>query len=177
MTLLLKHWFGISPAVSGLLMNLACYAFAWKLLGKRFLTYSIIASAAFSVSYKIYEQFDPLWPQLAEMPLLAAVVGALFVGIGSGLCVRIGGAPSGDDALAMGVSSLTHLKIQWVYLLTDFIVLGLSVSYIPLKRLVYSVLTVILSGQIIGLVQRIRLPENPEERAALPTEPAARDSK
>ena len=37
--------------------------------------------------------------QIADKPLLAAVVGALFVGIGAGVCVRIGGAPGGDDAL------------------------------------------------------------------------------
>ena len=64
---------------------------------------------------------------------------------------------SGDYALAMSLSKLTHIKIQWVYLLSDFLVLALSVTYIPLQRLGYSVLTVILSGQIIGLLQRIKL--------------------
>lgn len=75
------------------------------------------------------------------------------MGIGAGLCVRIGGAPSGDDALAMSISKLIHKDIQWVYLFTDLAVLGLSVSYIPLQRLGYSLLTVILSGQIVGLLQ------------------------
>ena len=65
----------------------------------------------------------------------------------------------------MSLSQLTHLKIQWMYLLTDFIVLGLSISYIPLKKLGYSVLTVLLSGQIIGLVQRIPLPWPPHAAA------------
>ena len=158
MTLLLDHWFGISPAVSGLVMNLLCYGLGWKLLGREFIAYSILSTAGFSASYKICEQFDPLWPQLAEMPLLAAVAGALFVGIGAGLCVRIGGAPGGDDALAMSISHVTHMKIQWVYLLTDIVVLGMSASYIPLNRLGYSILTVLLSGQIIGFVQSARLP-------------------
>ena len=156
MTLLLQYWFHISPAVTGFVLNSACYLFGAKQLGKEFIFYSALSTAGFSLAYKICEQFDPLWPQLYEMPLLASVAGALFVGVGAGLCVRIGGAPSGDDALAMSLSKLTHIKIQWVYLLSDFLVLALSVTYIPLQRLGYSVLTVILSGQIIGLIQRIK---------------------
>ena len=87
------------------------------------------------------------------MPLLAAVLGALFVGIGAGLCIRIGGAPGGDDALAMSISHLTGRKIERVYLLTDIKVLALSLSYIPLNRMKYSFLTVILPGQMIGWLQ------------------------
>ena len=85
----------------------------------------------------------------------ASLLGAVFVGIGAGLCVRIGGAPGGDDALAMSLSHVTHIKIQWIYLLSDFAVLVLSLSYIPLNRMVYSILTVLLSGQIIGFVQTV----------------------
>ncbi len=155
MTLLLDHWFGISPAFSGLVMNVLCYGLGWKLMGKEFLLYSIVATASFSTSYRIYEHFPYIWPQLAQMPLLAALLGAFFVGIGAGICVRIGGAPGGDDALAMSISHVTKWKIQWVYLMTDAIVLGLSLSYIPISKIWYSILTVLLSGQIIGLVQRI----------------------
>ena len=73
MTLLLDHWFGISPAFSGFVMNVLCYCLGWKLMGKEFLGYSIVATASFSISYRIYEQFPYIWPQLAQMPLLAYV--------------------------------------------------------------------------------------------------------
>lgn len=155
MTLLLEHWIGISPAVSGFLLNILCYAIGWKLLGKSFIGYSVIAAAGFSISYKILEQFEPLWPILAELPLIAAVIGSIFVGIGAGVCVRFGGATGGDDALAMSISHLTKWKIEWIYLLSDLLVLCLSLSYIPIQKIGYSILTVILSGQIIGFIQRL----------------------
>lgn len=158
-TLLLEHWTGISPAVTGGIMNVLCYVLGWKLLGKEFIAYSALATAGFSGTYKICEQFPHLWPGLAEMPLLAAVVGALFVGVGAGLCVRIGGAPSGDDALAMSVSHATGWKIQWVYLMSDLIVLVMSLSYIPVKRIGYSLFTVLLSGQLIGFIQNFNRPQ------------------
>ena len=158
LTLLLEHWFGISPSISGLVLNGACYALGFTLLGREFIFYSFIAGGGFSLFYAIFERFPPLWPQLAEMPLLAAVVGALFVGVGAGLSVRAGGASGGDDALAMCIAHVTGMGIQWAYLSTDLVVLGLSLTYIPLRRIGYSLLTVLISGQLIGLVQRLPLP-------------------
>ena len=152
-TLLLEHWTGISPALTGGIMNVLCYVLGWKLLGKEFIAYSALATVGFSGMYKICEQFPHLWPGLADMPLVAALVGALFVGVGAGLCVRVGGAPSGDDALAMSIPHATGWKIQWVYLLSDLIVLVMSLSYIPVRRIGYSLFTVLLSGQLIGFVQ------------------------
>lgn len=155
LTLLLEHWFEISPAVTGMIFNLICYFLGWKFLGRTFIIYSSIASAGFSLSYKIFENIGFLFPQIADIPLLAAILGALFVGISVGLCVRIGGAPSGDDALAMSISKVFRIDIQRVYLLCDLVVLVLSLSYIPIHRISYSLLTVVLSGQIIGWMQKI----------------------
>ena len=157
-TLLLEHWTGISPALTGGIMNVLCYVLGWKLLGKEFIAYSALATVGFSGMYKICEQFPHLWPGLADMPLVAALVGALFVGVGAGLCVRVGGAPSGDDALAMSISHAAGWKIQWVYLLSDLIVLVMSLSYIPVRRIGYSLFTVLLSGQVIGFIQNFGKP-------------------
>lgn len=155
LTLLLQHWIHLSPAITGLLLNASCYLFGWRTLGKKFLLYSIVSTISFSLVYALCQQFPPLWPEIARHPLLAAITGALFVGVGAGLCVRVGGAPSGDDALAMSLARLTGLGIQWIYLACDLIVLLLSLSYIPLARIGYSLLTVLLSGQIIGFLQRM----------------------
>ena len=155
LTLLLEFWFGLSPAISGAILNGACFLLGWRILGKEFIGYSLLASAGFSLGYGFFEQFPQLWPQLVNYPLLAAILGALFIGIGAGLCVRAGGATVGDDALAMSLSHRLKLPIQSIYLVTDLTVLALSLTYIPLKRILYSLLTVILSGQIIGLIQRL----------------------
>lgn len=161
-TLLLEHWLSLSPALSSFLLNAACYILGWRTLGKEFIGYSLVAACGYSVCYGACEQFPPLWPGIAEHPLLAAVIGALFIGIGAGLCVRVGGATSGDDALAMSISHMTKIPIQWIYLITDLTVLGLSLSYIPFQKIGYSLLTVVLSGQIIGLIQKPSLSTTPK---------------
>lgn len=158
-TLLIDHWLGISPAVSGFVLNAACYILGWRTLGKTFIGYSLIAALGFSLGYGFCEQFPPLWPEIAGYPLLAALIGALFIGIGAGICVRVGGATCGDDALAMSLSHILKRPIQQIYLVSDLTVLLLSLSYIPIRRIVYSLLTVILSGQIIGWIQKINVKE------------------
>lgn len=160
LNLLLEHWFQISPSITNYVFSAVSYLAGFRLLGKTFLVYSAVATTTFSVAYKILEQFEPLWPQLYQMPLLASILGALFVGIGTGCCVRVGGAICGDDALAMCLSHVTHWNVEVIYLISDVLVLTLSITYIPLNRIIYSFLTVILSGQIIGLVQKIRLPDS-----------------
>lgn len=156
LTLLLYHWFAISPAVSGFILNALCYAIGFTTLGRDFLFYSAVSGGGFSVFYAFFEQFPPLWPQLETMPLLAALIGAVFVGVGVGLAVRAGGAPGGDDALAMSVSKLTGLNIERIYLISDLTVLALSATYLPLDKLACSLLTVILSGRLVGVIQRAK---------------------
>ena len=158
-TLLLEHWLLISPALSALVLNILCYLFGWKTLGKEFLIYSAICSGAYSLFYALLAPYAPLWPGLVASPLWAALVGALFIGIGAGLGVRAGGATCGDDALAMAISRLTKIDIQWIYLISDGLVILLSASYIPLEKLGWSLLTVVLSGQIIGWIQKIKVKE------------------
>lgn len=156
LTLLLDYWFGISPAVSGLILNTICYLVGWKVLGSDFIWYSLISGGGFSLFYAVFEQFPRIYPDIASHPLMAAILGAVFVGVGVGLSVRVGGASGGDDALAMTLEHITHIPIQWLYLVSDLTVLGLSLTYIPLRRILYSLLTVVLSGQIIGWIQNCK---------------------
>ena len=159
LTLLLQHWFAISPAISSFVLNLICYGIGWRTLGKDFIGYSLVSISIYSAGYWLLEQFPPLWPEIASYPLIAALAGALFIGIGAGLCVRAGGATAGDDALAMSFGRIFRSPIERIYLISDLTVLLLSLSYIPLQRIAYSLLTVILSGQIIGIIQKINVKE------------------
>lgn len=154
LTLLLEYWFHITPAISSFIFNAICYLIGFKILGRKFIVYSAIATIGFSGSYKIFELFPPIFPQIYEYPLIASIIGAIFVGVTIGICVKIGGAPTGDDALAMGVSKISKIKIEWIYLIMDIIVLSLSLTYIPFNRIIYSLISVIISGQLVGIVSR-----------------------
>ena len=153
LTLLLQHHTGLSPALSSFVLNALCFFCGWRVLGRSFLLRTAIGCAAYSVFYALLEPFAPLVPPLLCHPAVSAVVGAVFIGVGAGLSVRAGGALSGDDAIAMALSHRLRVRIQWIYLVSDLSVLLLSLTYIPIERIVWSLLTVVLSGQIIGWLQ------------------------
>lgn len=155
LTLFIEHWTGLSPAFSGFIFNVAFYFFGWRTLGNNFIGYSIFACGGFSLFYALLEVFPPIYPEIANHPLAAAIIGAVFVGLGCGIPICAGGAPTGDDALAMGLSKIFRVNISVVYLIGDLITLSLALTYIPLVRIAYSLITVVISGQIIGFMQRI----------------------
>lgn len=151
--LLLFNWFGISPAVSAPILDGTCYLMGVVFLGKEFILKSMVGTLGYSAFYAVLEQFPPVLPDLDSVPFIAAVVGAIFVGIGAGIVVRQGGACAGDDALALVISKKLKIKISQAYLFTDMTVLLLSLTYIPFRQIAYSLLTVLLSGWIIEKVQ------------------------
>ena len=156
LTLLIHHWMGISPAITSLLLNAGCYLLGWRMLGKTFLAYSAVSVCFYSLCYSLMEPFAPLWPGLLSSPLFCALTGAVFVGVGAGLSVLGGGAPGGDDALAMSLNKRFGWSVQNIYLVSDLTVLLVSLTYIPLRRIAYGLLTVVLSGQIVGWIQRFK---------------------
>ncbi len=151
--LLLDHWFKISPAVTAPFLDGACYLMGAVFLGKDFIKKSIVGTLSYSLFYAILELFPPVLPDLNSLPLVAAVLGAIFVGVGAGLVVRQGGACAGDDALALSISNRLHCKISTAYLSTDITVLLLTLTYIPFSEIFYSLITVLISGWLVEKVQ------------------------
>jgi len=150
--LLLEYWINLSPAISSLILNTICYIIGYKVLGKDFIFYSVLSIISFSIFYSILECFPHIYPNIVNYPLIAAILGGIFIGVGAGLTVKFGAASSGDDAIAMTISKKFNVKIQTVYLFSDLFVMLLSLTYIPFKRIIFSLLTVIISGQIIGFI-------------------------
>ena len=154
-TLLLQHWFGMSPSISEAVLDVCCYLLGLKYLGKSFLRYALTATGGFALSYALFERMGYMLPSMLDQPLLAAVVGGLFVGVGVGLVVRVGGAAGGDDALALVIAKLLHWPVSRAYLFTDLVVLLLSLTYIPLQNIACSLVTVTLSSFIIGKIHTL----------------------
>ena len=142
MTLLLEHWLGVSPAVSEVALDVICYALGLRYLGRAFLPHALAATGCFALFYAVNERVGYTLPDLGGMPLVAAVVGGVFVGVG------------GDDALALVLSKKLGWKLPAAYLTTDLTVLLLSLSYIPPVKIACSLVTVTISSFLIGRLEQ-----------------------
>lgn len=152
MILLLNHWFGIPPAILSPALDAVCYILGFKYLGKDFLKLSVAATISLAFFFWLWECFPPVLPDLSGHPLIAALAGGLFVGLGVSFVVRYGASSGGDDALALVISKLTRCRLSRSYLVTDLTVLTLSLSYIPLGRIVFSLITVTVSSLLIDFM-------------------------
>lgn len=149
-TLLIRHWMGVTPAISEIVLDVICYGLGIRFLGRDFLKRAGVATGCYAMFYAINERIGYVLPDMSGSPLLAALVGGLFVGVGVGLVVREGGAAGGDDALALVIAKVFKVNVARAYLITDVVVLALSLSYIPVKSIACSLVTVTLSSFIIG---------------------------
>lgn len=150
--LLIKNVFDISPSYTSLIIDLTLFTFGAKFFGKRFLAYSIFATLCFSTSYKIWESIGFIAPNFSNHMLIASILSGVGVGVGAGVVVRCGAASGGDDVIALLGNKFTPLKVNHVYMLTDTIILVLSIVYLDLKQILFSIIAVIISGKIIGLI-------------------------
>lgn len=151
--LLLNHWFGISPAFITLILDGCCYILGYKFFGKDFLKISAVATICLTFWLRVWELLPYRFADLSGRPILAAIAGGLCVGVGVGLIVRQGGSSGGDDVIALAISQITGCRISRAYLVTDLSVLILSLTYISLGRIIYSLITVAISSFVIDIIK------------------------
>ncbi|WP_170074604.1 YitT family protein [Paraclostridium dentum] len=149
--LLLKNLFNIRLSLANLIIDCALLLVGYKFFGKKFIKYSLIATISFSLSFSFFESIGPVIPKFDNL-ILGSIIAGVFVGLGSGLVVRAGGAAGGDDALALVISKTTSLKIGKVYMISDFFILGLSLIYLSFSQIAVSLIAVSVSGKVIDFV-------------------------
>ena len=150
LALLAYKTFGINPSILSLIMDVICILIGINIFGKAFLRKTLLASLFIAIFYKIFSLMGPIVPNLYSYPFLAAIFGGIGIGLGCGLVVSQGGASGGDDALALVVSNKTKINTSYAYLLMDVIVLVMSLTYIPLARIIYSLVTTTVSSVLVG---------------------------
>lgn len=155
--LFIEHWMKISASFITPLLDGVCYLIAFKMLGFNFIKLSVISTAFISLFYKLWESLPFMLPNMIDTPLLAAVIGGLFVGVGVGLIVRQGGSSGGDDALALAISKRFKLNLAHSYMFTDFVVLFISLSYIPIVNVLVSLVTVTISSNVIDWIKDVKV--------------------
>lgn len=152
--LLMQQIFNISPSITSVIIDFSLFAIGTKFFGKRFLLYSVLSTIAFSTTYKIWESVGFLIPSFTNNMLIASILAGIGVGVGVGLVVRGGGASGGDDVIALLGNKLLKIKVNHVYLATDSIVLFMSLVYLDIKQVFFSIIAVTISGKIISIIYK-----------------------
>ena len=150
-TLILRALLTIDPAISTLLLNIPLILLGGKILGRRALYYTIIGTLGLSSWLWIWQQF-PLIIDLEEDLLIVALLGGLIAGIGSGIVYKVGGTTGGSDIIARIIEKNLGISVGRSLLIFDVLILILSLSYINLQQMMYTMIYSYVFSRIIDSI-------------------------
>jgi uncharacterized membrane-anchored protein YitT (DUF2179 family) len=149
LSLLMKYVFNFSPSITILVLDLPFFILAFFKKNPQFILKTFIGAIAFSVFYELFELYSPLVFDFSHMMIVASILSGLITGFGAGLVLRSGGATGGEDLLCIFISKFTGISIGNVFLILDLIVLGLSLFFLPIAQVLYTILVVVIAGKVI----------------------------
>jgi len=150
-TLILRALFSINPAYSTLVINIPLILIGGKILGKRSFYYTIFGTIALSAFLWFWQKF-PVVINLDHDLLIASLLAGLAAGLGSGLVYRVGGTTGGTDIIARILEKNFGVSMGRSLLIFDVIVLILSLSYIDVKRMMYTLIVSFVFSRVVDSV-------------------------
>lgn len=150
-TLILRALFGIDPAYSTLLINIPLILIGGKILGKRSLAYTVLGTVSLSAFLWIWQRV-PLQINLQHDLLIISLLAGLIAGTGSGLVYRMGGTTGGSDIIARILEKNYGISMGRSLLVLDVIVLLASLTYIDLKRMMYTLIVSYVFSRVIDSI-------------------------
>ncbi|MBP3756876.1 MAG: YitT family protein [Prevotella sp.] len=127
------YWgLGIPVQISYFALNAILLAIALKVMGWRFCVKTIYAVVLFTLFTSIFEPMARNSGFLSDQPFMAAVVGAAFLGMTSGLGLYSGGSTGGSDLIAAMVNKYHDISLGRVILICDLIII--TSSYVVLRN-------------------------------------------
>lgn len=150
-TLILRALFHIDLAYSTLLINIPLILLGGKILGKRALAYTVLGTVSLSVFLWIWQRI-PLQINLEHDLLIVSLLAGLIAGVGSGIVYRMGGTTGGSDIIARILEKNHGISMGRSLLAFDVIVLLASLTYIDLKRMMYTLIASYVFSRVIDFI-------------------------
>lgn len=158
LSLLGKYVLGWSPTITILVLDIPVLVLAFVLKGKAFVCHTFVSVISYTLFYGLMEAYSPIVVDLRDNLAVAALLSGLLTGLGAGLIIRAGGASGGDDILSLLVSEWRGIKVGTVFIIMDVAVLMLSLFYMPLRETLFTVMAVVVAGQLITVVTSVGRP-------------------
>ena len=143
----------ISYTLVNFLINALLCLLAWRLMGTKYMVNVAVALTSFSIFSAIFNENIPndifVDPKTGnDYYLLAALVGAIFIEVGTGIMLRVGSAPNGDHAFSMAIVREGEFDFGWVNFLRDFVVIVLSLCYTDVNSVAFAIIIMTATNPI-----------------------------
>ena len=141
---------GFPPSVTYLLVNIVMILVSMKIVSVNFGLKSIYGVVVFALLLHLFQHFFPEPP--VPDRLLAAIVGAILSGIGTGIVFTQGGSAGGTDLIAMMITSRRNISPGRVIMIVDVIVISSSFFILSLERMIYGYCVMAIMAYVVDFV-------------------------
>ncbi|RAR45163.1 YitT family protein [Paenibacillus sp. MDMC362] len=156
-TVLLNYAFNISPSISTMALNIPLFLVGMKILGKRQSIYTGLGIASLTLFLWLFEALIDrgyVVPFHTEQDyILAALYAGVTLGAGLGIVFRFGGTTGGSDIIARIINRKFGFSMGQIILSLDILIIGLSLFFIPLERILYTLVAVFIASKVIDFIQ------------------------
>ncbi|MFK4169690.1 YitT family protein [Paenibacillus lautus] len=156
-TVLLNYAFNISPSISTMALNIPLFLVGMKILGKRQSVYTGLGIASLTLFLWLFELLIDrgyVVPFHTEHDyILAALYAGVTLGAGLGIVFRFGGTTGGSDIIARIINRKFGFSMGQIILSLDILIIGLSLFFIPLERILYTLVAVFIASKVIDFIQ------------------------
>ena len=144
---------GFPTQYSYFIINAILLAIGLKILGLKFFTKTIYATACITFFLGLFQelirQADGTLPQVVgDQPFMAAVLGAIVEGVGLTFCFENNGSTGGTDIIAAIVNKYRNFSMGRVLMWLDFVIVSTSF-------LVFHDWNKVVTGYVILLISMI----------------------
>ncbi|MDF2721625.1 MAG: rane protein [Paenibacillus sp.] len=154
--LLLQYAFGFPVSLSTLIINVPLFIIGWKKAGGTVMKHTIVGTVTLTLFLRLMEiAIERKWivPFEAEHDFfLATLYAGVSLGLGLGIVFRFGGTTGGTDIIASLLSKAYGWSIGQVILAVDALVIGSSLMYIPMEKVLYTLVAVFIGSRMIDFI-------------------------
>ncbi len=144
---------GLPIGLTALCMDIPLAIIGTKILGPRFGRKTVVGFVSTAVFVDLLEYLWGSKPFVENDPLLSAIFGGVFVGVGLGLVFRSQATSGGTDIVAMIVEKKTKLPLgQLMIYIDSAVVLITFVAFKDWSIPLYSLIVIFVSGKVIDLI-------------------------
>ena len=131
---------GLPVALIYLVINIPVFLIGWRIVGLRFLGYSLWGMLIYSLLLSIM----PWRLELAD-PMLASVVAGGISGFGIAIILRSSGSSGGTEIISVALNKLLAVPVGLGAVLVNLAVLAASALLFPLDKVLYSIVYAIVA--------------------------------
>ncbi|URN94098.1 MAG: YitT family protein [Candidatus Pristimantibacillus lignocellulolyticus] len=154
---LLNYIFSLPMSITTLIINIPLFLVGWKILGRKKMIYTIFGSVMLSIflallEYVSHRGYLIAFDQSYDSMLIVLYAG-VTLGAGLGIVFRYGGTTGGIDIVARILSRWRGYSMGQIILVFDAIIIGVSVFYISLDKILYTLVMVFIASKMIDFIQ------------------------